>query len=102
MKVMLGYCWLKITTMAARPSASPGPTHHENTSTSVLAGTFVGATVGGTAVGGTAVGGTEVAGATVGVVTGPQAERIVAAIIKKATSTYKFFLNILSSPFENR
>jgi hypothetical protein len=32
-------------------------------------------------------------------VAGPQAERIVAAIIKKATNEYIFLLDILSSPY---
>jgi hypothetical protein len=57
--------------MAANPSASPGPTHHENTSTDFEAGATA----------------------------GPQAERIVAAMIRKATITYNFLFDILNSPY---
>jgi hypothetical protein len=65
----------------------------------VLAGTTVST---GTVVGGTLVGGTAVAGGGVEVAGVPQAERSVAAIIKKATSPHKFLLVILSSPYEIR
>jgi hypothetical protein len=37
-----------------------------------------------------------------GVGAGPQAERMVAAIIRKATTPHKLLLDMLSSPFEIR
>jgi proteasome assembly chaperone (PAC2) family protein len=86
--------------MAAKPSASPGPTHQENTSTSVLAGAAV-ATGAIVAVGritgaaGACVAGTTGAGAAV-VAAGPQAVRTSMAAISKLKTVKLNFLDNIS------
>jgi hypothetical protein len=81
----------KILIMAANPSASPGPTHQENTSTWLGAGAAVaaGAVVGaGMAwVGAAAGGGT-------GVAAGPQADSANAAAMTAVNREYKNFLDM--------
>jgi hypothetical protein len=64
--------------MAARPSASPGPVHQENTSTSVLAAAIVGAVV--------------TPGAVVGVAVEAQAVRIIPATTRIDTILINLFI----------
>src|SRR5512138_580016 len=92
-----GYFCSKILTMAARPSASPGPTHHEKTSTfplpaavvAVPAGASVAAVVGAGCISVGAVVGASVAAGV------PQAASTVAAIISMATRPYENFLGMV-------
>ena len=111
--LIFGYFASKILTMAARPSASPGPTHQENTSTwpPVVAAAVVGAAVAAgasvmagaeVAAGASVITGAEVAaGAEVGAsvaagVALTQAERIILSSMSTETKVIDF-LYILSS-----